>query len=72
MNIAQIKYFQLYFTAFPIDSAVGASLATVPVVDAVGAAVQLAPHAYPVGQHPPPTVSAQLNQPVAHVLALFS
>lgn len=57
---------QLTFTTPAIDSTVGATLSTVPVVDAVGTAVQLDPHAYPVGQHPPPTVSAQLNQPLAH------
>lgn len=33
---------------------------------AVETAVQLEPHRYPVGQQPPPTVSAQLNHPLAH------
>ena len=41
----------------------GGLLAT--VVDPAVAA-QLDPQANPVGQHPPPTVSAQLNQPCAH------
>ena len=32
-------------------------------------AVQLVPHAYPLGQHPPPCPLAQLNHPKAHALA---
>ena len=32
----------------------------------VAVAVQLLPHAYPVGQHPPPSLAAQLDHPVAH------
>lgn len=34
--------------------------------DTVAEAVQLLPHAYPVGQQPPPSSAAQLDQPVAH------
>ena len=45
---------------------VGCSFATVPVAVAVSWAVQLEPHANPVGQHPPPAVSAHLNHPLAH------
>lgn len=45
---------------------VGCSFATVPVAVAVSCAVQLEPHANPVGQHPPPAVSAQRNHPLAH------
>lgn len=48
---------------------VACSFATV-VADAVSVAVQLAPQAKPVGQHPPPTVSAQLNQPLAQRIPL--
>jgi hypothetical protein len=44
----------------------GCILLTVLVADAPAVAVQLAPQAKPVGQHPPPAVSAQLNQPLAH------
>ncbi|KAJ5587811.1 uncharacterized protein N7459_003576 [Penicillium hispanicum] len=43
---------------------VACSLATV-VFAAV--AMQLDPQANPVGQQPPPAVSAQLNQPCAHL-----
>ncbi|TQB70316.1 hypothetical protein MPDQ_000674 [Monascus purpureus] len=32
-----------------------------------GPAAELDPHANPDGQHPPPAVSAQLNQPFAHL-----
>lgn len=46
---------------------VACSLATV-VFAAV--AVQLDPQAYPVGQQPPPAVSAQENQPLAHLPGL--
>jgi hypothetical protein len=40
--------------------------ATVPVASAA-VAVQLCPQAYPLGQHPPPSSSAQLYQPCAQL-----
>jgi hypothetical protein len=43
--------------------AVACSLAT---VECAAVAVQLCPHAYPDGQHPPPAVSEHLNHPLAH------
>ena len=54
----------------PLLVLVACSLATV-VCDAVAVAVQLDPHAYPIGQHPPPAVSAQANQPLAHFPVLL-
>lgn len=43
----------------------GCSFTTVAVAVPELDAVQLLPHAYPLGQHPPPAEAAQLNQPVA-------
>jgi hypothetical protein len=45
--------------------------ASFPTTDAcmpetVAVAVQLLPHTKPVGQHPPPSLAAQLDHPVAH------
>jgi hypothetical protein len=59
--IANIALIECRLAAFS-----GWLLARVPLADTLATAVQLEPHAYPVGQHPPPTVSAQLNQPLAH------
>lgn len=46
---------------------VACSLATVAPA---AVAVQLDPQAYPVGQQPPPAVSAHENQPLAHLPGL--
>lgn len=53
----------LLFQTLPPPPLSGAVLAT---VDDPATAAQLVPQANPVGQQPPPTVSAQLNQPCAH------
>jgi hypothetical protein len=49
----------------PAPLLVGASLATVVATDPVAVQI-LAPQAYPLGQQPPPAVSAQPNQPPGH------
>lgn len=65
--IPSIQFVQFPPTRLPPLVLVACSLATVLCV---AVAVQLCPHAYPEGQHPPPTVSAQLNQPLAHLPVL--
>lgn len=54
-----------------LERAAAASLATcavpvAPPLTTTAVAVQLDPHAYPPGQHPPPWPAAQLNHPDAH------
>jgi hypothetical protein len=56
------------FTTACFPAAPGCSFTTVAVaVPPELDAVQLLPHAYPLGQHPPPAEAAQLTQPVAQV-----
>ena len=50
----------------PAPLLVGCSFATVVATEPVAVHI-LAPHAYPLGQQPPPAVSAQLNQPPGHL-----
>lgn len=56
----------IYKTGRIESAAPGCSLAIVAVGVPDADAVQLDPQANPLGQHPPPSDAAQLNQPVAH------
>lgn len=53
---------------FALAASLGAPLPTSPCPLTV--AVQLAPHSYPDGQHPPPTLAGQLDHPLAHLPVL--
>lgn len=70
-NTASKKSFR-YIDAMPMrlpllgaTGCCGCAFGTAPVADDPAVAIQLVPQAKPVGQHPPPAVSAQLNQPLA-------
>lgn len=56
---------QRYISAKNLPPTPGSPLPTVPVAVPEAVAVQLAPQANPLGQHPPPAEAAQLNHPVA-------
>ncbi|QKX56110.1 uncharacterized protein TRUGW13939_03210 [Talaromyces rugulosus] len=55
----------MYISAKNLPPTPGSPFPTVPVAVPDAVAVQLAPQANPLGQHPPPAEAAQLNHPVA-------
>lgn len=66
-NRKSFKYIRSTIVMLPLLGAIVDSGCVLPtVLVAAPVAVQLVPQAKPVGQHPPPAVSAQLNQPLAH------
>lgn len=62
-NATLCRQLSLFGTALPDR---GASLPVTLPPPPLAAAVQLAPQAYPDGQHPPPFDGAQVCHPVAH------
>ena len=65
LTIPTINIFLPFSNSSLLPELSGGDLASVVADPPV--ALQLDPQANPVGQHPPPTVSAQLNHPFAHL-----